>query len=75
MKLQQDQKNHELSNENEASLETSVFVKSYHELADQSVQEVSDLEHLQKQMKQLEALHQRSRFMVREISYLMKIDE
>ncbi|MES3037226.1 MAG: hypothetical protein V4736_04895 [Bdellovibrionota bacterium] len=53
---------------------TALTMKHYYELEDQAVQEVSDIRQLQMQMEQLQNLHMRSRFMVREIAYLMKVD-
>jgi hypothetical protein len=46
---------------------------SYHEMADIPVRETDLLEQLEANMKQLEDLQSRMKFMMREIRYVMKV--
>ncbi len=46
---------------------------TYHELADVPVQSTDLLEQLEANMKQLEDLQSRMKFMMREIRYVMKV--
>lgn len=50
----------------------NLTLKSYHEMLDQHVVEVSELERLKINMKQLEDLHGRLAFTMTEIKSLMK---
>ena len=50
----------------------SAFRQTYHEIADQHVVEVDVIEQLRSNLAQLEDLHLRMRFMMTEVSYLLK---
>ncbi|MES2962563.1 MAG: hypothetical protein V4760_01645 [Bdellovibrionota bacterium] len=51
---------------------TSSFRQTYHEIADRHVVENDVIEQLRANISQLEDLHGRLRFMMSEVSYLMK---
>ena len=53
-------------------LRSSSFRQSYHEISDQHVVETDVVEQLRANMAQLEDLHGRLRYMMGEISYLLK---
>ena len=50
----------------------SSYRQSYHEIADQHVVETDVIEQLRANMAQLEDLHGRMQFMMKEVSYLLK---
>lgn len=51
---------------------SSSFRQAYHEIADRHVVETDVVEQLRSNIAQLEDLHARLRFMMAEVSYLMK---
>jgi hypothetical protein len=51
---------------------SSSFRQTYHEIADRHVVETDVVEQLRANIAQLEDLHARMRFMMAEVSYLMK---
>ncbi len=51
---------------------TSSFRQTYHEIADRHVVETDVVEQLRANIAQLEDLHGRLRFLMSEVSYLMK---
>jgi len=51
---------------------SSSFRQTYHEIADRHVVETDVVEQLRTNIAQLEDLHARLRFMMAEVSYLMK---
>jgi hypothetical protein len=50
----------------------SLFRQSYHEIADRHVVETDVIEQLRANLAQLEDLHGRMKFMMAEVSYLLK---
>lgn len=56
----------------ETDLRSSSYRQAYHEMTEKHVVEVDVIEQLKANLSQLEDLHQRLRFMMGEISYLLK---
>lgn len=61
-----------VQNEIENLSHLNLNLKSYHEMLDQHVVEISEIERLRNNMKQLEDLHGRLHFTMIEVQSLMK---